>query len=62
MKCIKFYEEVTVEFLVHYRFLIFVRVTPVRMRIFNDPIQEIVNGKRDWITTSGIGWFPLEEA
>lgn len=49
-----------VEFRVHYTFLwFFVRVTPVRQQRLEKPLERIPNGKRMWITTSGIGWVRL---
>lgn len=66
-RCVKSYPsvygcDVHVEFIVHYVFLGMARVTPVRGRMAGDSeIQEIPPGRREWICTSGIGWFPLEE-
>lgn len=54
-----------IEFKVHYRLWIFVRATPVRQRLANGGfslIEPIENGKRMWVTTSGIGFFRLEQA
>lgn len=65
--CIKTYDtteggRVTIEFQVHYVIWGLVRVTPIRSRLESDPvIDTIKDGHRMWITTSALGWFPLEE-
>ena len=65
--CIKTYDttdgrRVTIQFKVHYVLWGLVRANPVRSRVYGDPeIDTIEDGRRMWITTSGLGWFPLEQ-
>lgn len=51
------------EFKVHYVVGPFVRATALRYKIDDEEIVEIPQAKhsREWLLTSGIGWFRLEQ-